>query len=154
MNQHRKPVVQLKRRLERSLLGGAAVVITSVLAAGLAGAITTGEALAEQPTIFQKGPLVGITLPKQAGQAGGDIDFENAKPMSLPESTVPPASLPDALLNPQPLGKPGAAAGKAGNGKESPVMLVPPEKFSDIQGDLDGHHARRIRYVKSPIYDE
>jgi hypothetical protein len=104
----------------------------------LAGAITTGEALAEEPTIFQKGPLVGIKLPKQAGQAGGDIDFENAKPMSLPQSTVPPASLPDALLHAQPLGKPGAAAGKAGNGKESPVMLVPPEKLSDIQGDLDG----------------
>jgi hypothetical protein len=110
MNQHRKTVVQLKRRLECSLLGGAAVVIASVLAAGLAGAITTGEALAEEPTIFQKGPLVGIRLPKQAGQAAGNIDFENAKPMPLPESTVPPASLPDALLNAQPLGKPGAAA--------------------------------------------
>jgi V8-like Glu-specific endopeptidase len=138
MNQRRKTVVQVRPRLECSLLGGAAVVITSVLAAGLAGAITTGEALAEEPTVFQKGPLVGITLPKQAGQAGGDIDFENAKPMPLPESPVPPASLPDALLNAQPLGTPKAAAGKAGNGKESPVVLFPAKTLSDIQGDLDG----------------
>ena len=119
MNQHKKPVVRSKRRLGRSLSGGGVfVVISSALAAGLAGAITTGEALAEQPTILHKGPLVGITMPKQAGQAGGDIDFENAKPMPLPESTVPPSSLPDALLNAQPLGKPRAAAGKVGNGEE------------------------------------
>ena len=107
MKQHRRPIVQPKWRLGTSLLSGASVVITSALAAGLAGAIATREAVAEQPTIVQKGPLVGITLPKQAGQAGGDIDFENAEPMPLPESTVPPSSLPDALLNPQSLGKPG-----------------------------------------------
>ena len=77
-------------------------------------------------------------MPKQGPQPADDIDFENAKPMPLPESTVAPSSLPDALLDAQPLGKPGAAAGRAGNGQESPVVLVPPQKLSDIQGDLEG----------------
>lgn len=97
----------------------------------------TREVLAEQPIIVQKGPLVGIMLPKQAGQAGGDIDFEHAEAMPLPESTVPPSSLPDALVNPQYLGKPGSAPGKAGNDKESPVVLVPPKKLSDIGRDSE-----------------
>lgn len=137
MNQHTRHVVQSKWRRARSLLGCSSVVVTCALAAGLAGATMTREVLAEQPIIVQKGPLVGIMLPKQAGQAGGDIDFEHAEAMPLPESTVPPSSLPDALVNPQYLGKPGSAPGKAGNDKESPVVLVPPKKLSDIGRDSE-----------------
>ena len=114
-------------------------MVATFAAAGRFGAGRVDATSYGRPTDhYSEGSYGGITLPKRGSQPVEDIDYENAKPMPLPESTVAPSSLSDALLDAQPLGKPGAVAGRAGDGQEYPVVLVPPQKLGDIQMDLDG----------------
>lgn len=109
---------------------GAGVATTTVLAGVLLGSMPSCVVLAADPQIVQKGTLTGVILPKQTSQAE-TIDFANAKPMPLPKTTLTPASLQSALLDAQPLGRPGGVAGKQGNGRQTPEILVPAKAISE-----------------------
>ena len=94
---------------------------------GLLGATTS--AIAQQPVI--NGPVTTLTLPNQANQAGGGIDFVHAIPMPLPLTSRAPA-LPEQSRNAPPLnqifGPPRGSEGGSGDGKQSPVLLFPPKQ--------------------------
>jgi hypothetical protein len=87
------------------------------------------DAFAEQPQGGQEDSVITITLPAQGSQVNGGIDYKNAKPMPLPIIRTPPPSELDTLLNnpaPNPLfQQPGNSPGDRGDGKQSPVQLVP-----------------------------
>jgi hypothetical protein len=77
------------------------------------------------------GPVTTLTLPNQANQAGGGIDFVHAIPMPLPLTSRAPA-LPEQSRNAPPLnqifGPPRGSEGGSGDGKQSPVLLFPPKQ--------------------------
>src|SRR5512147_1689396 len=83
-------VMQLARPFERRRLGRTAIILGVVLAVPVAGALTSGDAYADQPNVEQVGPMSRITLPAQARQGGIGSGFENAKPLDLPMSDRAP----------------------------------------------------------------
>lgn len=67
--------------------------------------------------------------------AGSDaaINYANAQPMPLPQSSKAPASLLDVLLARQrtDLGKPGVSPGRNGNGQLQQIQLAPAQMLGD-----------------------
>ncbi len=113
---------------------GVRLTVATVLAGSFISGMESGTVLAAEPQIVQKGVVTELILPKQTGQEN-TIDFANAKAMPMPRSPLAPPSLQRALSEAQPLGRPGSVAGKAGNGRETPVVLVPPKAISDRSSD-------------------
>jgi hypothetical protein len=109
---------------------------------GMAGFGLATDAFAEQPQVKQKGSVVTITAPATGSQANNGINYKDAKPMPLPTLHTPPPSALDTLLtNPAPSSlfrQPGYSPGKAGDGKQSPVQLVPSIQLNEPASNLDG----------------
>jgi V8-like Glu-specific endopeptidase len=131
MGEYRELVIKVKRRFVHLVGGGLATIGTAVAAAGLVVAIGAPEALAEQPRMTQKGKVVKSPVERRA--AGDGIDFANAIPMALPESTLRPASQVEAMLRApaRSSAEPRSRAGATGSGKQTLVELVPAKQIPD-----------------------
>lgn len=124
-----KLVTQVKRRCVRL---GFATIGTAVAAAGLVIAIDAPEASAEQPWITQRGQVVKSPISRQ--KPGQGVDFANAIPMPLPESSLYPASQAEAMRKAPALSSavtPRSHAGAPGTGQKSPVVLVATKQVPD-----------------------
>ena len=99
---------------------------------GLLASIVATQSLAQQV----QGPTTAITVP--GTPAGAGIDFAHAKAMPLPSPNIPPPS-PASAYQPAPalqkvFGPPGVSVGAPGDGKQNPVILVPPHNILEPQG--------------------
>jgi V8-like Glu-specific endopeptidase len=137
MGEYRELLMQAKRQLGRLTMRDLAMIGTAVAVASFFEAIGAPPALAQQPSVSQK-TQVGqrakvVRSPVSRRKEGEVIDFANAHPMPLPESTLRPASLAEAMLEVQPLSfaTPRSREGAPGNGRASPVVLVPAKKTLD-----------------------
>jgi V8-like Glu-specific endopeptidase len=103
----------------------------TVAVAGFVDAIGAPEARAEQSQMSQKAQPV--RSPVSRLKPGEGIDFANAIPMALPESSLRPASQTEAMLKAPAVGfaKPRSRGGAPGNGRLSPLVLVPAKQTPD-----------------------
>ncbi|MFM0069239.1 trypsin-like serine peptidase [Paraburkholderia aspalathi] len=88
----------------------------------------TASICANAQQISALGPVTHLVVPDQSGQAAGGIDFENAKPVPLPDPGIAPPTQTESLLNApaRSQGAAGSAAGGSGNGRQKPVQLPKP----------------------------
>jgi hypothetical protein len=79
-----------------------------------------------------------VTRSPEAPPNQPTIDYQNAKPMPLPQANQPAPTGVDLLrnqINPsQVFGKPGATKGGAGSGQENPLDLAPSQVFPEDLG--------------------
>jgi V8-like Glu-specific endopeptidase len=107
---------------------GASSVLCSVL---------TAAALAQE--VKSKGGVTTVTEPK-TGPAGSGIDFENARPMALPNPGLAAPSDVGRFNPPANLGARGVSPGGIGSGVTNPIQLFQPEALpkSDDSGEGSG----------------
>ena len=115
--------------------------LCSIGISSVVGCTLATDAFAQQSQIEEQGQTVTITLPAKGSQTDGGIDYGNAKPVPLPAALTQPPSALDTILNnpaPNPLfQQSGRSPGKAGNGKRSPVQLVPSIQLDEATSNLD-----------------
>lgn len=109
-------------------------IIMAASSFGLLASIVATQSLAQQV----QGPTTAIAVP--GTPAGGGIDFAHAKAMPLPAANIPPPS-PATAYQPAPslqqvFGPPGVSVGAPGDGKQNPVILVPPRDILEPQGAI------------------
>lgn len=104
--------------------------LSQTLAALASGAVVAAAFAA--PTA-QAGAVVGGYV--TSAQAAAAVDYANAIPMPLPQSTVPPIN-DSSDVSSQSLGVPGFVSGAVGNGKQTPVRL-PVGNGPAVSADFD-----------------
>lgn len=93
----------------------------------------TAAAAAMLPAVLPETASAQAITAAPGGGSSAAIDYANAQPLALPQSSLAPASLVDVLLARQrtDLGQPGVSPGKAGTGRTKELRLSPAVQLSD-----------------------
>jgi len=105
-------------------------LLFAISASSVLCSVLTVAALAQE--VKSSGGLTSVTEPK-TGPAGSGIDFENARPMPLPNPGVAAPSDVGRFNPPANLGAPGVSPGGIGSGAENPIQLFPPKNLPRFQ---------------------
>jgi hypothetical protein len=86
---------------------------------------------AEEEEVVTNGKTTKIDIPDSKSGTEDELDYKNAQPMPMPSVKMPPQKATDTGETVKGAEKSGVVRGSDGNGKQTPVIVVPMERVKD-----------------------